>query len=264
MNEISQTARQLPDNLEDLSKFVLIGREKLNAVRAEIRAIKAVELAAEVHEQKLQEAQEIAEAVLDAETKLGELTSRMETAQGKRKDLEHSNSGVTKSEQLEQIGLSKMDASRYETLAKHPEQVEKAKAEARAEGRIVTRQDVTHIIAAECYPDKYQKAAKELREAKRRNEEFEETKTEGIVNLADAKQNKEDQELIFDEFEKEFIKMVQDVRGFGSMVTNGSFEKRLLGAKRYALTDMSAKLTECYRAILKMQRVVEEAIEHAG
>ena len=63
MNELSQTTRQLPDTLEDLSKFVLIGREKLNSVRAEIRAIEKVQLAAEVHEQKLEEAQEIAEAI---------------------------------------------------------------------------------------------------------------------------------------------------------------------------------------------------------
>ena len=40
---------------------------------------------------------EIAEAVLDAEAKIGELTSRMETSQGQRTDIEHSNSGVTKS-----------------------------------------------------------------------------------------------------------------------------------------------------------------------
>ena len=72
-----------------------------------------------------EEAQEIAEAVLDAETKLGELTSKMEKAANQYA----SNSGVTtKKKKLEQIGLSKMDASRYETLANHPEQVEKAKA----------------------------------------------------------------------------------------------------------------------------------------
>lgn len=57
MNEVIAQSRQLPDNIEDLARFVLIGREKLTAVRAEIRAIKAVELAAEVHEQKLEEAQ---------------------------------------------------------------------------------------------------------------------------------------------------------------------------------------------------------------
>ena len=54
-NELQAYSAQLPDTLPDLTKFVLIGREKLNAVRAEIRAIQKVGLAQEVHEQKLKE-----------------------------------------------------------------------------------------------------------------------------------------------------------------------------------------------------------------
>ena len=48
---------KLPASLDDLSKFVLVGREKLVAVRAEIRAIEKVGLAQEVRKQKLSEAQ---------------------------------------------------------------------------------------------------------------------------------------------------------------------------------------------------------------
>ncbi len=49
----------LPSKLEDLAKFVLIVRDKLQAVRAEINAINKLGLAREVREQKLHEAQEI-------------------------------------------------------------------------------------------------------------------------------------------------------------------------------------------------------------
>ena len=80
MNELSTTTKQLPDTLPELSRFALIGREKLNAVRAEIRAIEKVGLAREVHEQKLKEAQEIAEAVLDAEVQIGKLTAELPRA----------------------------------------------------------------------------------------------------------------------------------------------------------------------------------------
>ena len=258
MNEIQSTARQLPDNLEDLSKFVLIGREKLNAVRAEIRAIKAVELAAEVHEQKLAEAQDIAEAVLDAEAKLGELTSRMEKAANQYA----SNSGVTtKSKQLEQIGLSKMDASRYENLAAHPEIVEQAKAEARANGEIVTRQSVIHKIAAECYPNKYQQAAKDYREAVKRNEEFEEQKAEGVVDLADAKQNKEDREKLFEAFKATFEDMFYQVKHLGNMAADGTYQKKLDMGSKPELVRMSDRLSDCYRTILKLQRITEEVID---
>lgn len=62
--------------------------------------------------------------MLDAETKLGELTSKMEKAVN-----QHGvpNSGESKKQQLAKIGLDK-HYDRYETLANHPEQVEQAKA----------------------------------------------------------------------------------------------------------------------------------------
>ena len=51
---------------------------------------------------------------------LGERTAKMITAQGKRNDLELSSNSVTKSkkQQLNDIGMSKMQASRYEQLTK--------------------------------------------------------------------------------------------------------------------------------------------------
>ena len=74
MNDLAvRTEYELPTKIEDLSKFVLVGREKLVAVRAEIRAIDKVGLAQAVREQKLREAQSISEAVLDAEVRIGEL-----------------------------------------------------------------------------------------------------------------------------------------------------------------------------------------------
>ena len=100
MNEITIVNEQLPSTIEDLSRFVLIGREKLVAVRAEIRAIDKVGLATEVRQQKLAEAQDIAEAVLDAETRIGELMAQVPKAtknnnpSGKKKTTQ-SNTAVT-------------------------------------------------------------------------------------------------------------------------------------------------------------------------
>lgn len=61
MNELATVNKQLPDTLPEIAKFSLVGREKLAAVRAEIRAIEKVGLAKEVLEQKKTEAQEIAD-----------------------------------------------------------------------------------------------------------------------------------------------------------------------------------------------------------
>ena len=143
MNEIVTNTANLPANIEDLSKFVLVGREKLTAVRAEIRAIQKVGLAKEVHEQKLREAQDIADAVLDAEVRIGELTRKMSKATNQ---YALPNGGKSKTEQLSEIGLKHPE--RFESLAAHPEAVEKAKAEAREEGRIVTRQDAINNIVS--------------------------------------------------------------------------------------------------------------------
>ncbi|MBO5004335.1 MAG: hypothetical protein J6D03_03610 [Clostridia bacterium] len=79
--------QNLPDKIEDLAKFVLVGREKLTSVRAEIRAIDKVQLAQEVREQKKEEAQMLAEALLDAEVKIGDLLKQIPKAQGKRTDI---------------------------------------------------------------------------------------------------------------------------------------------------------------------------------
>ena len=152
MNGISIVNQSLPSTIEDLSKFVLVGREQLVAVRAAIRAIDKVGIAQEVRNQKLKEGQEIAEAVLDAEVRIGELMREAPKAQGFASAHIH-NSGVknvkTKTEVISDMGFTPMQVSRFETLAAHPEAVERAKAEAREKDEIVTRSSVLDIVASE-------------------------------------------------------------------------------------------------------------------
>lgn len=83
--------------------------------------------------------QEIAEAVLDAEVKVGELTARIPKNERARTDLVDTGVAQTKRSQLQKIGIHEKQAERYEQLAKHPEIVEKAKQEARKRGEVVTR-----------------------------------------------------------------------------------------------------------------------------
>ena len=77
VTDLITQAAELPANLDDLAKFVLIGNDKLQAVRAEISAIKKLGLAKEVHEQKLKEAQDISEIVTLAKMKMGELLNKL-------------------------------------------------------------------------------------------------------------------------------------------------------------------------------------------
>jgi hypothetical protein len=161
---------RLPANIEDLSKFVLVGREKLVAVRAEIRAIQKVGLAQEVREQKLREAQDISEAVLDAEVRIGELMAKVPKASGGDHGNQYTggknnigdNFAKTKAEVIAEAGFTPMQVSRFETLAAHPEIVEQAKAEARENDDIVSRSLVLEKVKQKKREENRQKWQEEI------------------------------------------------------------------------------------------------------
>ena len=245
MNDIVLHSAQLPDNLPDLSKFALIGREKLNAVRAEIRAIEKVGLAQEVHQQKLQEAQEIAEAVLDAEVQIGKLTAEIPKASGERTDLKPIDSNVgrlqTKSQTLEEIGIHQKQAQRFETLAKYPEAVEKAKEEARQDGRIVTRQNALDEIHNQvCGKSRSPRQIHKdyIESVKQEREEFQEKKDAGVVSVRDVAKDRENAETIAHELWSRLIKVGKpiseiymemseqeiDIREMAKILTNSEME----------------------------------------
>lgn len=139
----------MPVKLEELAQFVIVGRERLNAVKAGIRAIEKLGVAEGVRQQKKEEAQMLAEALLDAEVRLGEILSRMPKAQGQRTDI-LSNSAVTKFETKEQaareLGFDKMQVSRFQTLAENKDLVEEIKQEARENDDLATRTAVLQAV----------------------------------------------------------------------------------------------------------------------
>ena len=174
MNEITTNKTQLPTTIDELSKFALIGREKLVAVRAEIRAIEKVGLAEEVRKQKMVEAQEIAEAVLDAETKLGELMAKVPKATGGQPFQRKStmDSGVqsrpqTKADIIEKAGFTPKQVQRFETLAKNPDIVEQAKAEARENDDIVSRSLVLNMVKSKKKEEQLKQAKQHIMEQNR-------------------------------------------------------------------------------------------------
>ena len=151
MNNLVVQQNNLPDKIEDLAKFVLVGREKLVSVRAEIRAINKLELAEEVREQKKEEAQMLAEALLDAEVRIGDLLKQIPKAKGRRTDLKKpSDTKVekleTKRETIERLGFNQKQAERFETMASNKDIVEQVKAEARENEDIPTRSRVLQIV----------------------------------------------------------------------------------------------------------------------
>lgn len=147
MNELANQTTYLPDTIEDLTQFVLVNEEKVQALKAQIRAIKKVNLAKEVYEQKLAEAQEIGQITVEAAQKMGELLLQIEKRQGQRSDITSSETR-TKSEQLESIGVSKQRGNEYEQIALHPEAVKIAVQKAIENGDVVSRNQVMKEIKA--------------------------------------------------------------------------------------------------------------------
>lgn len=175
---------RLPATIEDLSKFVLVGREKLVAVRAEIRAIQKVGLAQEVREQKLREAQDISEAVLDAEVRIGELMAKVPTQSKynatKRQDTDvQSFDRKTKTEIIKDAGFTPKQVQRFQTLAANPEIVAQAKAEARENDDIVSRSLVLNMVKA-------QKKAEEIEQAKAAIAEQQKQKSDAVILIGDS------------------------------------------------------------------------------
>lgn len=147
MNELSITGKQLPEQLPELSKFVLIGREKLNAVRAEIRAIEKVGLAKEVLEQKKAEAQEIAELVTMSEMQIGRMMKEIPKASGRPEIIVTKDKNkISKSETIHELGFTPKQTAQFQKMADYEPQVMEAIAEAREHDDIVSRAAVMRKI----------------------------------------------------------------------------------------------------------------------
>ena len=214
MNDIIVHNANMPDKIVDLARFVLIGREKLNSVKAEVRAINKIEITQEVIKQKQDEAQMIAEVIIDAEVRLGELFKAIPTQSGKRTDIQPINSGVnrlnkSKKEILEDLGFSQMQANRLETLAENSNLVEYVKAEARENGELPTKARVFELAANQ---------KKQESEINENDNDYSETK---IINMTDFQTNREDEYNESDKFldlrynvYRHFMKIIDLVASF--------------------------------------------------
>lgn len=149
MTELIVAENNLPTSIEDLSKFVLVGRDKLQAVRAEISALQKLNVAEEVLAQKKNEQIEIASVVLLAEMKCGELLNQMPkaTTNHKNPDLEIPTAGKFSNEETSrpkleaaaELGFNKNQVSQFQQLADNPDIVRQTIAEAVENGETPTR-----------------------------------------------------------------------------------------------------------------------------
>lgn len=150
MNEIIERNNQLPDTLEDLTQFVLVGKAKLQAYMLKLQTVNKLSVAQEIRDQTLKETQEISNALIAAEQRIGELLLAIPKQSGMRTDLEtsseHSDEVKTKRQTIEEMGYNRQDANDYEQMARHPEVVQKVIDDALANGDVVTKASVMREI----------------------------------------------------------------------------------------------------------------------
>ena len=159
----------LPVSLPDLAQFVLVGRDKLNMVKAGIKALEKLDVAEGVRQQKKDEAQMLAEALLDAEVRIGEILAEMPKAQGKRNDIELILSAEdklelpTKQEAIQELGFSRQQAERFQVLAANKDLVEQIKQEARESDDLPTRTAVLQAARIKQLEENRAKVREELK-----------------------------------------------------------------------------------------------------
>ena len=143
MTNLIVRENNLPAQPDELAKFVLFGEEKLNAVRAEISAMKKLNVAKEVVDMQLARAQDVAETVTLAKLKLGEIINSLPKAGHNQYTQVQIDTPVekqkTKAETVAELGISQKKAERLQTMAKNPEVVQAAMTKAREAGDVVSQ-----------------------------------------------------------------------------------------------------------------------------
>ncbi len=133
--------QNLPATVEEIHKFLLVGKESLIAQKAKIRAIERVGDAHAAKSATLLDTQDLAEVLLDAEAKLGEMLAVIP-------DYHSSGKGTMKRKELP-LGITKKESHFAQQIQTHPEIVETTKAKAREEARVVTSREVLKEIQKE-------------------------------------------------------------------------------------------------------------------
>ena len=267
MKELTiNTVTQLPATIPELSRFVLVGRDKLKAVRAEIHAIDKLKLAQEVREQKLLEAQELSEMVADAECRLGEMLLQIPKASGgdrksdsfKNSSQENFDSKKSKSEIIGEYGISQKQAYHYQVMAENPGSVQRAKEKARRDGEVLSRSAVLKQVISDC-PKK--KTARQIEsEAKERHAEFKAKKEgrETVIDLQEVKEDARDVRIIGRSFCIEIMEAAKKLQNIMLTRNREDMDALLKTHTQEELKNLSRMIDDTVNRLRFIQRKIDE------
>lgn len=228
MNDLTiYQSGQLPDTLEDLASWDRYYSARLPTYRKLLHNVKSWDEATEEERRILKRAQDEAENLVDIRVRLGELMAKVPKATPNNNPFHENDNAVDlvkpKSKVIKDAGFTQKQAERYQNLAKHPEAVEQAKEDARKNNDVVSQQKIMKIIAAQTPPTP--KPADKSKEAKERHREYEQKKSEGVVSIQDAMQDREDKQTIARDLYKDLLSLTQKSYWIGAMNKAEDFER---------------------------------------
>ena len=247
MNELTTFSEsQLPDTLEDLTQFVLVGKAKLNAYMLKLQTVNKLSVAQEIRDQTLKETQEISTALIAAEQRIGELLLAIPKASGQY--AESKNRPVSKNTLIKDMGYSKDEASDYQQMARNPEVVQKVIEDAIANGEVVTKTQVMKEIKA-AKAEMAEKIASLERESKEREDYI----TEIESREPEIKTVEVVKEVVPDDYEK----LKSNVKMYRTQAKSAE-ESRLNTVEELKKAKARIKDLEERKDIAELQRKLEE------
>lgn len=163
----------------------------------------------------------------------------------------------TQKELAKAAGVSHDTIHKVEKIqAKAPEETK----EALRRGELSINSVYSGIIASE-NETRRQRENRELREAKKRADDFEEKKSDEVVEFSEIKQHKEDNSLIFGEFSDNFRKMFSGILLIAGNIDEDIIMNAIKTADVKDLKKIADDLMFSYRCILKIQKKIAEVID---
>lgn len=165
----------------------------------------------------------------------------------------------TKKELAKVAGVSHDTIHKVEVIKEKANELDPRTIEDLRRGDVSINKVYSDIKASEL-ESRRQREARELREAKSRARDYQVSDGK-VANFGDAKQHKDDNELIFNEFKEEVRKMYSNILSVLISAENPETMGAIQTANRRELIALNDKISEGYRTYLKLQRKVVEALD---
>lgn len=179
--------------------------------------------------------------------------------QGTRTDIcQKSDKSIdTKKELAKVAGVSHDTIHKVEVIKEKANELDPRTIEDLRRGDVSINKVYSDIKASE-HENIRQQEARELREAKKRAENFENNK---VVAIGEAKQNKDDNKLIFEEFGETVHKATMAILHMAIKLDEKTVARAIKATNNEELKKVLNDLQEDYKTILKVQRKIAEVLD---